>query len=429
MRLIPCRTTRVASAIVLASAFMLILSSSPTVTISHAGTWNGSVESEDGVPHVKNPGTPIEGLATIQLKEQWRRGTDDSEEVIFALLDDIAVDKDGNAYVLDSQLCEVQVFSPDGTYLRTIGRRGEGPGEFSRPRSVFITSDGLIAVAQSMPGKIVLLTPEGDAAGNHPLPESDGMMVIQGASTAGDQLIVHMRTTTMNDNQFVTDATEIVRLNRDGTIAATLARSEHVTDFTRLEFNEKTLVPFSAMVGAVDGRAYVCDNFDAYAVRAWGTGGKLPRVIEREFEPRVRSKEERDRRGPLIRVQSDDGEMKTALTKSKTDRTVLNIFPRENGSIWVLSCRGAYDTADGELCTLDEFDADGHFVRQVRLMGDGNLDTDAIVIKGNRVFVLTDRSSARVAAMGAGSESEDDDDVAPMTVICYELPEPPRVEG
>jgi len=383
--------------------------------------WGGTVTTEDGVQLVHNPATPMQAAVTVPMQEQWRRGADESEEVIFGLLDDLAVAKDGTVYVLDSQLCVVQVFSPRGEYIRTIGRRGEGPGEFNMPRSVFVTPDGLVAVVQSMPGKIVLLTPEGDAADNYPLPESDGFIVVQSAREAGGHVLLDMRTTKRGENQFITDVEEIVGIGADGAIAATFARAERVTDMSKLEFNEKKMMPFSAWAGGADGTVYVCDRFDDYRIGVWSPEGKEVRVIEREFEPRVRSDAERERRGPMVRVSNGDGTLKSTVTKSPTDRTVMNIIPRENGVVWVLTSRGSFDTARGELCTLDEFDADGRFVRQIHLMGEGNLDKDAIVIAGNRLFVLTDRQSARAAVMGAETKEDENAEPEPMTLICYQL--------
>jgi hypothetical protein len=43
---------------------------------------------------------------------------------------DIAVDALGRIYVVDGKPAAIKVFSPDGQYIRTIGRVGEGPGEF-----------------------------------------------------------------------------------------------------------------------------------------------------------------------------------------------------------------------------------------------------------------------------------------------------------
>ncbi len=44
---------------------------------------------------------------------------------------DMALDKEGNLYVLDSLACTVFVWDREGKFLRTIGKKGEGPGEFA----------------------------------------------------------------------------------------------------------------------------------------------------------------------------------------------------------------------------------------------------------------------------------------------------------
>ena len=80
---------------------------------------------------VDNPAKAPSGVETIELKELWRVGGYD-DEVLFGVISDIITDDSGNYYMLESQLSEIQVYSADGEYLDTIGREGEGPGEFRR---------------------------------------------------------------------------------------------------------------------------------------------------------------------------------------------------------------------------------------------------------------------------------------------------------
>ena len=51
------------------------------------------------------------------------------EEYLFGNVYAIAVDDNRHVYVLDSQAENVRVFDADGIHLRTLGGRGEGPGE------------------------------------------------------------------------------------------------------------------------------------------------------------------------------------------------------------------------------------------------------------------------------------------------------------
>ena len=116
-----------------------------------SATWDGSEETRDGVLHVLNPAAPLEAPETIAPEELWRLGGDDEDEdVIFGVLTSIATDSEGNVYLLDMQLSQVYVYSSDGEYLNTIGREGEGPGEFRRAGDMFIAPDGNVAVMQRM---------------------------------------------------------------------------------------------------------------------------------------------------------------------------------------------------------------------------------------------------------------------------------------
>lgn len=68
------------------------------------------------------------------------------EELLFGWIWSIAVDDDANVYVLDEQAQNVRVFDSTGGYVETLGRRGEGPGEFSRAEAIALLPDGRLVV-------------------------------------------------------------------------------------------------------------------------------------------------------------------------------------------------------------------------------------------------------------------------------------------
>ena len=51
---------------------------------------------------------------------------------------DLVFDTGGDVYVTDHFNHCVQVFSQNGTYLRTFGRHGSGPGELATPRGIHV---------------------------------------------------------------------------------------------------------------------------------------------------------------------------------------------------------------------------------------------------------------------------------------------------
>jgi len=67
---------------------------------------------------------------------------DGPEEHLFGSIRSIAVADDGTIHVLDFQGQHVRVFDSLGVYVETLGRRGEGPGEFSEAEAIAVLPDG-----------------------------------------------------------------------------------------------------------------------------------------------------------------------------------------------------------------------------------------------------------------------------------------------
>jgi sugar lactone lactonase YvrE len=70
----------------------------------------------------------------------------------------IAVDKDGNVYVADTDNHRVQVFSAGGAFQRKFGSLGEGNGQFNVAEDVDVAANGTIAVADQQNGRIQLFS-------------------------------------------------------------------------------------------------------------------------------------------------------------------------------------------------------------------------------------------------------------------------------
>ena len=71
-----------------------------------------------------------DSLDAWSLVEEVRYGGDDG--TIGELVDPLSfiADEGGRLYVVDRKPAIVKVYGPDGSFLRTIGREGSGPGEF-----------------------------------------------------------------------------------------------------------------------------------------------------------------------------------------------------------------------------------------------------------------------------------------------------------
>lgn len=122
------------------------------------------VETIDGVRFIhngkdgkwgNNPKVNLEFVKTIGSLD-----TED-ENLAFHMPSDIAADSQGNMYILDSGNHRIQKFNPDGQYVATIGRKGQGPAEFYFPVSIDIDSKGYLYVSDPLNKRIQILTPDG----------------------------------------------------------------------------------------------------------------------------------------------------------------------------------------------------------------------------------------------------------------------------
>jgi len=81
----------------------------------------------------------------------------------------LEVDSEGNIYVLEPSEQRIQVFTTEGVYLNTIGRKGQGPGEFQAPYPMFMDKKDRLYVYDIMRRAVVLFNERGEFIKNIPL--------------------------------------------------------------------------------------------------------------------------------------------------------------------------------------------------------------------------------------------------------------------
>ncbi len=106
------------------------------------------------------PAAHVDDLPRLSYVEAVRIGSFDDPEAGFSRIGSVEVGADGSVYVAEVQATEIRVFSPSGDRIRTVGRGGEGPGEFSRPGVIGLLGDTLW-VRDSNRGRIFWFGPDG----------------------------------------------------------------------------------------------------------------------------------------------------------------------------------------------------------------------------------------------------------------------------
>jgi len=73
----------------------------------------------------------------------------ETDGILFGQLADLAANSKNMLYVIDSGEKTIYKYSEEGRFLRRLGRSGQGPGEFQKPRSVYIDAKDFIYVLDS----------------------------------------------------------------------------------------------------------------------------------------------------------------------------------------------------------------------------------------------------------------------------------------
>jgi hypothetical protein len=82
------------------------------------------------------------GMALVAV-EELRVGSPDDPELAFTWFRDLEVGPDGTIYTVHPQENTIRVHDSAGAFLRTIGRAGQGPGEFESPGPLGMLGDTL----------------------------------------------------------------------------------------------------------------------------------------------------------------------------------------------------------------------------------------------------------------------------------------------
>jgi hypothetical protein len=127
--------------------------------------WQGVVDTlSNGAIRVANPSTGLwRAGAEWRLEQELEIGVSDGPEAfIFSAISGLAVDDEGRIYVLDRQANELRMFSPAGTHLRTVGRSGGGPGEYTNANGLVRVAPDTLVVVDQRGARYTILTGEGD---------------------------------------------------------------------------------------------------------------------------------------------------------------------------------------------------------------------------------------------------------------------------
>ncbi len=336
--------------------------------------------------------TPKPRPEVVRLQELWNVGEDDNAAVVFGQIGDLMVDGAGRLYVADMQARQVSVFSHDGEFLRTLGREGEGPGEFREPRALVVLPDGLVGVVREQPPAIVRFR------------ASDGQFVdnlyLESNSQHPFQRLGKVRCRGNTLVAICSDVREspggmdvVARLMRFDVAGKFLGECDSISaqfNFANLVARERFDLGWSM---APDGTVFVNPGLK-YHFEVRGLDCQVKQVIEPSYQPLKRTSAEIDSVRAFYQRVGNIGHAKLELLENVRDVAWFSVD--DEGRLWVLSSRGRLECAADSLGWFDVYDRHGRLDRVLDLKGERG-PKDGFLMDGERLYVVHRDTMAIVA--------------------------------
>jgi hypothetical protein len=135
------------------------------------------IRTTNGVQIVSNSKKPAppKGVPTkLRLEPELSFGESSVLEEMFSEIISVAVDSEENVFILDTKEAQVKVFDRSAKLIRTFGKKGQGPGEFSRPVGIFLSPNNEVYIEDNLNRRLAIFTREGNFVRNISAPRSPG---------------------------------------------------------------------------------------------------------------------------------------------------------------------------------------------------------------------------------------------------------------
>ncbi|MBD3221224.1 hypothetical protein GF314_08265 [bacterium] len=368
------------------------------------------------------PAEPPE-IRSFALAESWRIDGDDDTAPLLGLVGDAVVDRTtGEILLLDRQLCRLLVFDAHGGLVGTLGREGEGPGEFRQPRALQLLADGRVAVRTGWPTELVMLARDGTPAGAWS--PRTAMSIWKARPTAGGWIATGSRRDVERSDATrycallslaLFDAEgEVVREYRGG-------RTEQIQQPRTYDERQGYFAAANWDLTA-DGRIVVAAARDQYRLEYLDLDGEVVRVVERTFDAYRRTEQDLAQMRDQHRLYINGVRQEMVFHHLPTDPVIQRLEARPDGTLAVFTCHATRGLPDGVITRYDLHDATGHLTAEVRIHGDCDLEYDRLVLlSDDRAVVLRNYRTASRTAYNMQEEGDPERPDPTFSVIVCDL--------
>ena len=307
--------------------------------------WQGTITTENGVIVVHNHKQPMYGENSLVLEEDLSIGEPATTgDYLFSSLRGLTADDSGNIYALDRKENKVFVFDSAGKHLRTFGRTGQGPGEFSLPLTIGLTGSGEIIVEDTR-RHLAVFTTEGKHLRNLPITKT-GLARVS-VDSQGNILGIVIKRDKENPRY------EIQKFDREMNLLFVLDSTPTPSADTQ------GLNPFRGSIYYTFDKddSVVCGIPDRYEIKIYDTTGNLAKRITKEYDPVEITEEEK-------KEQAEQMPPEIKLSFPKYHNPIRWISTDDEGRIFVMTWERI---PEGEGYYHDVFDPEGRYIAKIPL--------------------------------------------------------------
>ena len=355
------------------------------------GAWTGTVTDSAGISIVQNPATGLWPAGQgPEVRDELTIGTSEGDpNYQFAQIAGIDATSDGTIYVLDQQTRQIQVFDPAGTFVKTIGGPGSGPGEFSQMTMGLIATAGdTILVPDLLQQGLDRFLADGTFVSQLSMPMATGGVSVRWAERPDGMLIQEARIMQLPGMTDVVPALHLLRRHPGGELIDTVLTLpvkqsfDISTEGGQVRANIRLFEAEPIWTLAEDGRILYALNAD-YSISVYSPEGQLQQIVRRAVERKpVGDADKKAIMDVIAKAWTNAGVPPEMLEVLKQSVTIADFYPAftnmlggPDNTLWMQQVQTAADMGEDVEFNpqdigsprWDVFDRDGRYLGVVTL--------------------------------------------------------------
>ena len=320
------------------------------------------IEVIDGVSLVHNGETPLYPDKMVVFEEELGIAPEDAEgNIILFQPSQFVVDDSGNIYICDRQELIIKVFDPQGHYMKSFGKKGEGPGEFQGILGMSFLPDGRLLFTDTSLRRSSLFDHEGNFVSTHKWRGFLLDLYLTSSSAYFANETIFGQPSQMFVKKFDLEGNELLSLGEFKPMGIQMLRSGDSMFGITLPYT-----PRSVLAGDNKRQLlYHCQN-DNYLIEVFDAEGNLLRKIDRPYKPMpFTSADAQDYYDSFADNPSQVYVEMAKDVKLPTVKTVTDLLlVDEAGNLWV-ELQEQKKEEEIELTAYDIFDPEGIYTAKV----------------------------------------------------------------